>query len=282
MSTVEPKSGYLEINGVRIHSLDWGGSGEPIIVLHATGFLGRIYAPIARALTSIGHVYSYDQRGHGDSEPSPDGEYNWQRTMDDLAGFIAAMGFRSVRGFGHSAGATAIGSLAAERPDLISRAVLAEPVLFESPTAPELGWRNPFIERTLKRRRTFDGVEAMFQNFDRKPPYDTWRKDMLRDYCEYGSRPSDDGRRELRCAPENEARLYETSGDFDGLGRILRAEVPLLILFGELGDSLAASLSDSIAAKLRKGRVVKVAGTGHFMPMEKPDEVARIALDFLR
>lgn len=282
MSTVEPKSGYLQINGVRIHSLDWGGSGEPIIVLHATGFLGRIYAPIARALTSIGHVYSYDQRGHGDSGPSPDGEYNWQRTMDDLAGFIAAMGFRSVRGFGHSAGATAIGSLAAERPDLISRAVLAEPVLFESPTAPELEWRNPFIERTLKRRRSFDSVEAMFLNFDRKPPYDTWRKDMLRDYCEYGSRPSDDGRRELRCAPENEARLYETSRDFDGLGRILRAEVPLLILFGELGDSLAASLSDSIATKLRNGRVVKVAGTGHFMPMEKPDEVARIALDFLR
>ena len=102
-------------------------------LLHATGFLGRIYAPIASALTRIGHVYSYDQRGHGDSSPAPDGQYDWQRTMDDLAGFITAMGFRGVRAFGHSAGATAIGSLACERPDLISRAVLAEPVIFESP-----------------------------------------------------------------------------------------------------------------------------------------------------
>jgi pimeloyl-ACP methyl ester carboxylesterase len=282
MANPEPKSSFLEINGVRIHSLDWGGSGDPIVVLHATGFLGRIYSPIARALTAIGHVYSYDQRGHGDSGLSPDGEYNWYRTMEDLAAYITAMGFRSVRGFGHSAGATAIGSLAAERPDLISRAVLAEPVVFESPSAPEAEWRNPFIERTLKRRRSFDSVDAMFQNFDRKPPYDTWRKDILRNYCEFATRATADGRRELKCKPENEARIYETSREFDGLDRILRADVPLLILFGELGDSLAASLSDSIAAKLRNGRVVKVVGTGHFMPMEKPDDVARMAVDFLR
>ncbi len=83
---MEPKSGNLEVNGVRLHTLDWGGDGDPIVVLHATGFLGRIYAPIASALTRIGHVYSYDQRGHGDSAPSPDGEYDWQRTMEDLAG----------------------------------------------------------------------------------------------------------------------------------------------------------------------------------------------------
>ncbi len=109
----EPKSGNLNVNGVRLHCLDWGGDGDPIIVLHATGFLGRIYAPIASALTRIGHVYSYDQRGHGDSSPAPDGQYDWQRTMDDLAGFIIAMGFGGgVRAFGHSAGATAIGSLA--------------------------------------------------------------------------------------------------------------------------------------------------------------------------
>jgi pimeloyl-ACP methyl ester carboxylesterase len=282
MSIAEPKSGTISVNGVRLHTLDWGGSGEPIVLLHATGFLGRIYTPIALALTRIGHVYSYDQRGHGDSSPAPDGEYSWQRTMDDLAGFITAMGFRGVRAFGHSAGATAIGSLACERPDLISRAVLAEPVVFESPTAPELGWRDPFTTSTLKRRRVFDSVEAMFQNFDRKPPFDTWDKGMLRDYCEFGTRLNAEGRRELKCKPEIEARFYETSRDFDGLGRIVRAEVPLLVLFGEKSDSLARSLSDSIAAKLPKGRVMNIADTGHFMPMEKPADIAAMAIDFLR
>ena len=282
MSRLEPKSGNINVNGVRLHTLDWGGGGDPIIVLHATGLLGRIYAPIASALTRIGHVYSYDQRGHGDSSPAPDGQYDWQVTMDDLAGFITAMGFRGVRGFGHSAGATAIGSLACERPDLISRAVLAEPVIFESPDAPELGWRDPFMARTLKRRRVFDSVEAMFQNFESKPPYSAWDKAMLRDYCEFGTRVNADGKRELKCTPEIEARFYETSRDFDGLGRILRAQIPLLVLFGARSDSLGATLSDMIASKLKKGRVVNIADTGHFMPMEKPAEIAQMALDFLK
>ena len=138
--------------------------------------------------------------------------------MRDLEGFITAMGWSGVRAVGHSAGATAIGSLACECPDLISRAVLVEPVIFESATAPELGWRSPFIERTLKRRRIFDSVEAMYLSFHNKPPYSTWQKDILRDYCQFGTRPTSDGKRELKCAPEVEAKFYETSRDFDGLG----------------------------------------------------------------
>lgn len=157
----EPSSNFVNVNGFRLHMLDWGGDGAPILILHATGFLGRIYRPLVERLRAIGHVYSYDQRGHGDSSAAPDGEYSWDWTMRDLEGFVTAMGWSGIRAVGHSAGATAIGSLACERPDLISRAVLAEPVIFESPTVPELGWRNPFIERTLKRRRVFDSVDAM-------------------------------------------------------------------------------------------------------------------------
>ena len=278
---VEPKSSFVDINGIRLHTLDWGGNGKPIVLLHATGLLGRIYRPLAEPLRAIGHVYSYDQRGHGDSSASPSGEYGWMWTMKDLEGFITAMGWSSVRAIGHSAGATAIGSLASERPDLISRAVLSEPVVFESPTAPELAWRNPFIERTLRRRRIFDSVDAMYSNFDNKPPYNTWHKDILRDYCEFGTRPTHDGKRELKCAPEVEAKFYDTARDFDGLGRILACAAPLLVMFGMRVDSLGASLSSKIAKLLRNGRVIDVPDTGHFMPMEKPDYVVEQALDFL-
>jgi pimeloyl-ACP methyl ester carboxylesterase len=277
----EPKAGFVNVNGIRLHTLDWGGDGEPIVVLHATGFLGRIYRPLAERLREIGRVYSYDQRGHADSAASPDGNYDWTLTMRDLEGFITTMGWRNVRAIGHSAGATAIGGLAAERPDLVSRAVLVEPVIFESPTAPELGWRNPFIERTLKRKRVFDSVEAMVSNFDHKPPYNTWRKDMLLDYCEFGTRPTPDGRRELKCAPEVEAKLYETAADFDGLQRILRCKIPLLIMFGARSDSLGATLSGKIADQLKTAQVIDVPDTGHFMPMEKPEYVADQAVKFL-
>jgi lipase len=282
MAKIEPRSSFVNVNGVRLYTLDWGGDGTPIVILHATGFLGRIYRPLAERMRTIGHVYSYDQRGHGDSSAAPDGEYTWDATMRDLEGFITAMGWSGIRAIGHSAGATAIGSLASERPDLIARAVLLEPVIFESPDAPELGWRNPFIERTLKRRRIFDSVEAMFSNFENKPPYNTWRKEVLRDYCEFGTRSTSDGKRELRCTPEVEAKFYETARDFDGLVRILRCTSPLLVLFGARGDSLGASLSGKVARGLKHGRVIDVEDTGHFLPMEKPDFAADQAIDFFK
>lgn len=278
----EPESRFTDVNGIKLHYLDWGGNGDPIIILHATGFFGRLYRPFATKFTSIGHVFTLDQRGHGDSGSANSlADYDWARTMADLGGFIDRMGFTRVRAFGHSAGATAIGSLACERPGLIARAVLAEPVIFESPSAPELGWRNPFVERTLKRKRVFDSVNAMFANFEHKPPYDTWRSDILRDYCKFGTRINADGKRELKCTPEVEAQIYRTSRDFDGLGRILRADTPMLVMFGDRSDSLAASIADKVAAGLKNGRVMVMPGAGHFLPMEQPEKVAEIAIEFL-
>ena len=52
-----PESGDLSVNGIRIRYYDWGGTGDPIVVLHATGFHGRVYRPIVEALTKIGHVW---------------------------------------------------------------------------------------------------------------------------------------------------------------------------------------------------------------------------------
>src|SRR6266852_6343196 len=91
----EPGAGDLIVNGIRLHYLDWGGDGAPIVLLHATGFLGPIYRPIAQALTTIGRVYSFDQRGHGDSERPRNDIYGWDITASDLEEFILAMGFEN-------------------------------------------------------------------------------------------------------------------------------------------------------------------------------------------
>jgi pimeloyl-ACP methyl ester carboxylesterase len=274
----QPKSGDVIVNGIRLHFLDWGGEGPPIVLLHATGFLGPIYRPIARALTAIGHVYSYDQRGHGDSERPGNDIYGWDITAGDLEGFILAMGFKGVRGIGHSAGATAIGVVASGRPDLISRAMLIEPVIFDV-NDPMVRRPSEMRERTLKRKRSFDNVEAMFRNFEHKPPYNTWRKEILREYCELGTYTGADGKRVLKCHPEVEAEIYATSRNFDGLAYLMRCNAPLLILFGEKSDAPGLALAPRLAAANR--RVVIVPGTTHFIPMEEPELTARMALEFL-
>jgi len=278
ISRSETRGGDVTVGGIRLHYLDWGGEGPPIVILHATGLLGRIYRPIADALTAIGHVYSYDQAGHGDSGRPAIEEIGWDRTAADLEGFLASMKIRGARAVGHSAGGTAIGAVASGRPDLIARAVLAEPVIVD--VANPLQGPQELHQRTLRRKRVFDSVDAMYRNFEHKPPYDTWRRDVLRDYCEFGTREAADGKRELKCAPEIEAQIYLTARDFDGLAMILRSSVPMLVLFGEKSDTQGIVFKERIAASGAHRRVEVIAGTGHFLPMEKPEKVAQMATEF--
>lgn len=276
----EPRSGDVTVNGIRLRYLDWGSDGPPIVILHATGFLGRIYRPIAEALTAIGHVWSYDQGGHGDSGHPAVEEIGWDRTAAELEGFLAAMGIRGARALGHSAGGTAIGAVASRRPDLIARAVLAEPVIVDM-ADPAQG-PHELHQRTLRRKRMFDSVDAMYRNFENKPPYDTWRRDVLRDYCEFGTRETADGKRVLKCPPEIEAQIYLTAREFDGLAAILRCIVPMLVLFGEKTDTAGITFKDRIAASGAHRRVEVIAGTTHFLPMEQPEKVAQMAIEFFR
>ena len=274
----EPRSFFVDANGIRLSCQDWGGEGHPIVILHATGFLGQVYRPIAMALRSSGHVYSYDQRGHGDSSRPVDGDYSWASTVADLKAFIVAMKLNDARGLGHSAGATAIGSLAAAEPALIKRAVLVEPVVFDD-AVPE-SVQDSLYERTRKRKRWFESTEAMFRNLEHKPPFATWQRDMLRDYCEYGTRPAPDGGVELKCPPEIEADFYSRAREFPGLTLILESRSPLLLMFGEKSDSTGIKIVDKIASELVNGTVVTVPDASHFLPMEQPEMVARTAAEF--
>ena len=67
------KEGVVESDGVAIHYLDWGGDGPPLLLIHATGFLGALWRPIAERLTGRFRVVAFDQRGHGESGKPADG-----------------------------------------------------------------------------------------------------------------------------------------------------------------------------------------------------------------
>jgi len=272
-----PKAFLVDANGIQLSCQDWGGEGLPIVILHATGFLGRVYRPIALALRSMGHVYSYDQRGHGDSSRPADGDYSWASTAADLKAFIVAMKLDGARGLGHSAGATAIGSLAGTHPELISRAVLVEPVVFDDEVPDAM--QDSLFERTRKRKRWFESAEAMFRNLEHKPPFATWRRDMLRDYCDYGTREAAQGGVELKCLPEIEAEFYSRARQFPGLTLMLESRSPLLLIFGEKSDSTGIKIANKIAARLINGTVVTVPDASHFLPMEQPEEVVRMATE---
>ena len=75
--------------GDRIHFLDWGGSGEPgVVLVHGLSASAWVWAPVARRLIAARRTVALDLRGHGLSDaPTENGAYD----LDVLAADVVAV-----------------------------------------------------------------------------------------------------------------------------------------------------------------------------------------------
>src|SRR5689334_18850665 len=89
---------------LRLHYVDWGNSGKPLLILvHGGRDHCRSWDWTAEELSNDWHVIAPDLRGHGDSSWSPDGNYDMTALVYDLAQLIYQLG-DEVTLVGHSLG----------------------------------------------------------------------------------------------------------------------------------------------------------------------------------
>jgi pimeloyl-ACP methyl ester carboxylesterase len=95
-------SHFVTVNGIRLHYLDWGGTGEPLILLHGLGDTPHCFDDIAPAFLDRHRVLGYARRGHGQSEAkSP---YDADTLTEDLRQFIDHLELGAVHLAGWSLG----------------------------------------------------------------------------------------------------------------------------------------------------------------------------------
>jgi pimeloyl-ACP methyl ester carboxylesterase len=273
----------VRVGALTFHVTEWGESStdDCIFLAHPTGFLGAVWKPLISCLRVLGvtaRLVTYDQRGHGLSS-KPDDDYDWERFVEDTIGLMRILGIRRALGVGHSAGATTLAGVAAADPDLLRRLVMIDPVLFDPEVArlhEEAGGENPMAARTRTRRMVWPSREHLFRSFRRREPYATWTDEALQTYVDEGTFERPDGEIELLCPARVEGQVYSSASRFDGFERLSKVEAPVLVLRGEHSTTLDEGRARRAASCARLGRFVTVGGTSHFIPMEKPDEVARL------
>jgi pimeloyl-ACP methyl ester carboxylesterase len=269
----------VTIEGERFHCFVWGASGPCVVLVHATGFHGYVWKPIAQGLSRDHHVFALDQRGHGDSF-KPDVGYAWEVFGKDLFHFLTALRRRDIVAIGHSAGATAIALCAAAHPGLLRCAVLIDPILFpRSPAGQEL--ENQLAHRAQKRRMVWESRNSMFHSYRTRPPFNTWREDVLWAYIEEGTALRPDGHIELKCPGAIEAQIYEHAPKLDGFAVLPRVDIPILLIRGESSAAFPEASATRALSLLPHCRLKTMAKTTHFVPMERPDAVERTVRRFM-
>jgi len=90
-----PVHRYAKSGGLAFHYLDWGDpEAPPILLLHGGGQSAHTWDPCCLILARRYRCLALDQRGHGDSEWSPEGAYEIEDHARDIAGFIESLQLR--------------------------------------------------------------------------------------------------------------------------------------------------------------------------------------------
>jgi pimeloyl-ACP methyl ester carboxylesterase len=123
-----------------------------------------------------------------------------------------------------------------------------------------------------KRKDSFPGRQSARESFATRPAFSGWDSDAIAGYVECGL--IGEGPVELACDPQVEAEIYRGSRDHATWVRLGEIETPALVLCGEDSDTVTPDLARAQAMQLSRAGVDVVPGTGHFLPMERPDLVA--------
>jgi len=275
-----PESRRVTVGDLSLRYLDFGGSGRPLLFLHATGFHAHVWLPYARRFASGRRVLCLDQRGHGESDKPAEG-YRWEQFGRDLVGFLDALDLRDVDAVGHSMGGTVIAAAATLGTRRLARAVLLDPVLIPHAPMPEPAWDNMLSSGARRRREVWGSRDEMFAALRTKGAFATWEEEFLSLYVDHGVFDRPDGQVELRCPRDVEATIFAMAVLSSGFGFLEGLAVPTLLVRGADSPSLPAPSGEEAMRRLPDGHLLEVERSGHFVPQERPAVVMDAIAGFL-
>jgi pimeloyl-ACP methyl ester carboxylesterase len=281
---LQPESRFVESNGVNHHYLEWGNPGNPnLLMFHAVGMCSQIWNNAARDLAQDFHVFSFDLRGHGDTQHRGGG-YTFVQLGEDVASVIQTMGLEGSIGVGHSAGGMSMLIADSLAPGIIGKGVLVDTRVGDSPMAlltPEE--QKERIERTLQKRTIWESREIMYSAYRDRRAFKSWTDEVFADYIEGATRSLGDGRVELKCHPQVEENFYQNRKELDTYKVLRELGGEYILLVGDYdGAQTPQDAAVQHLTRETKGFQVKELGAGsHFVPMEYPDLVLREIRNFI-
>jgi len=293
LTSMQPIHRRVAVNGITLSVFEWQRAEDApsgtILLAHATGFHARCWDRVVAHLGAR-HVVAVDQRGHGRSDKVF--PVHWRDFGCDLAELVRVLDLTHVIGVGHSMGGHAMIEAAAAEPQRFERLLLIDPVIASpeeyAAAAAHTAWLNGQPHPTVKRRNRWASPDEMFERFKERPPFSSWDRDVLRDYCTYGLLPDPNGEGfVLACPPEFEAAVYMASrgnADVHASGRAV--DVPVLVVRAmepppdrDWMDFRYSPTWPGLAQQFRRGRELHLPDETHFLPMEQPRLVAKLIED---
>jgi esterase len=289
-AVVVPEGREVTLGGLRFHYLDWGNAERPtVVLLHGGSQTAHTWDLAALLLRERYHLVALDQRGHGDSEWTPDPQQDTTPLMvEDTRAFLAHVerehpGASPLVLVGMSMGGGVALRYAAQSPSALRALVIVD-------VAPETIPRGgEGMRRFRAETETLDRFEDFLERavrFNPDRPEAHLRYSLL-----HALKQTDDGRWTWKYDPrrragdedEDEAAQEQTrtQRERESWAAVRAIRVPTLFVHGGESAVVAQDAIRRAAEAMHDGRWLTIDGASHTVQGDRPGEFARAVADFL-
>jgi pimeloyl-ACP methyl ester carboxylesterase len=272
-----PRENFVVINQLKLHYLEWGSeTDDKVLLLHGLTGCAASWTPLANHLAEGKHVLALDLRGHGDSQWPRLDNYTTQDFVSDVAGFIESLDIQEIAVVGHSMGATVAIAYTALYQDRVSRLVIVD----MGPEVNQAGIKRMLEQRSI-RREEYISLQEVIEYLRLGDPFAN--PELLQLEAKYVTKRLPNN----KLTWKHDKRLDEIIGkrgkrDVSALwGLITDIICPTLMIRGSESDLLDHKIAVEMANTMLKATLVEIEGSGHNVPMDKPDTFEKVVSNFL-
>jgi len=271
---LEPVSQALDVNGLRVHYLDWGNPGAPpVVCVHGYTSSAQAFNALARRFHDRYHFVAMDVRGHGESAWSPAGAYQYRDQVGDLAAVVDKLGLSRFTLIGTSMGGIIAMAYAGAHPDRLTHLVIND-------IGPDVEVGSQRITQMVGSRPDEFGTldDAMAYRRQMSPIVAGRSLDDQRELALGVLRQRPDGRwiwkmdpayiqQRVKIGPPERPALWPA---------LQRVTCPTLVVWGSDSDVLSEAQAGRMVDTLADGELVTVPGVGHAPTLVEPAVVAAL------
>lgn len=184
MENLMPKSDFVNVNGIKLHYLDWGGDGRTLIFLTGMGSTAYIFGKFAPRFADKFRVLALTRRGQGDSD-YPETGYDADTLTEDICQFMDALHIEKAVLAGHSLAGVELTHFAATHPDRVEKLVYLD-ALDDRRSLQAIQTQSPLRDVEIKKEETFPRTfEEYIAELKKELPYfaeiwsDVWEQEFF-------------------------------------------------------------------------------------------------------
>ena len=238
------------------------GSGDRVILLHGWACNSSFWHHQISALAETHQVIAIDFRGHGHSS-IPQSGYTIARLTADIRELIVQLELSPAIVIGHSMGGMVAQQYAILHPEDVNRLILIATAANDTGKA-LISVAIADEEKKTDYRHSFNTHFGHWFTSNSSPKLMSWVRDQM-----------------LQTPEEVALSLVDSYRDLDLRSRLPSINLPTLVIGARDDTSTPSTASEVIAGSIPEARCIVIDGAGHFVQLERPDEVNDVIREFV-